>query len=1092
MKHTKLQSVISGKVVTLNCEASLGHALEMMAEKSVSSLVMVDDAVRPIGIFTEHDALKCIAINYPKDTLLSSVMSNGVVTVGLDEDVHDAYALMSARGFRHIVVVDEKGILVGLASQGDFLRHIGLEQFVSCKMTREVMNKSLLMIDHTLTLEESAGRMNERGVDYAIVMDNDVSKGLITERDLTLCIAKGGDAKSSVTTCWHTNYPTIHENTPLQDAAMMMEAHGVHQLIVVSEKDKLVGLLGRDEVLQAIHGNYFEYLISLVDEKSAAILKMEASKQQLAADKELIEKSEAKFKALFELLPYGVFMVDVVSGLPLDFNAVAHDQIGYTAQEFAQMRITDYEAVENEEEHQAHLKKIRDDGHDLFETKFRCKDGSLIDVEVNVIYIALLDHPYLMAVCQDITQKKEALRLEREQQKAFEEQASFLRTLVDTIPDLIWLKDIEGNYLACNPMFERFFGAKEADILGKTDFDFVDAQLAQFFRDHDNLAIESGGARNNEEFLTFADGSYEGLFDTVKTPMKDELGSAIGVLGIARDVSERKRKDDETKKVQELSHIGTWEWDILRNEFSGSDEAYRIFSIPLGQKISLEELHSHVFADDREIFESEMAKILLGEVPEISYRIVDGFGNVKWLESTATTFFNKDNQPYKATGLTRDVTVRKLHEQKLETLANYDVLTGLANRPFLLAHLKNALEKASRDNRIIALLMFDLDRFKDVNDSFGHKAGNALLVWVATRFSERMREGDLIARLGGDEFAIVLDNLTHIEDAGRIAEEMLIALRTEYDLGDGVKVHTGASAGIVISPNHGKVAEELLQYADAALYRAKDEGRGIFRYYTDELTEAARKRVECETQLRRAIENEEFEVYYQPQVHMATGRIVGAEALVRWNDPERGIISPVLFIPLAEETGLIGAIGEWVLNETCRQGKIWMDAGYRLTLAVNVSAHQMRHQDIPDMVDRALKKSGYKAEHLELELTESALMDREEELVEVLHILRARGIRLAIDDFGTGYSSLSYLKRFPIDILKIDKSFVDDIPFEEDDMAIVTAIIAMGKALGFQILAEGTERQEQIDFLMERGCTMYQGYFKSKPVPAAEFEKLLS
>jgi diguanylate cyclase (GGDEF)-like protein/PAS domain S-box-containing protein len=514
-----------------------------------------------------------------------------------------------------------------------------------------------------------------------------------------------------------------------------------------------------------------------------------------------------------------------------------------------------------------------------------------------------------------------------------------LGAYVDTIPDLIWLKDVEGIYLACNPMFERFFGAKEAQILGKTDFDFVDAQLAQFFRDHDNMAMESGGSRNNEEFLTFADGSYEGLFDTVKTPMKNESGNVIGILGIARDVSER-----------------------------------------------------------------------------------------------------------------------KLHEQKLEVLANSDLLTGLANRTFLLAHLKNILEKASRDNRMIALLMFDLDRFKDVNDSFGHKAGDDLLVQVAARFTERMREGDLIARLGGDEFAIVLDNLTRIEDAGRIAEEMIGALGAEYDLGSGVKVHVGASAGIVISPNHGKIAEELLQFADAALYRAKDEGRGTFRYYTDELTESARKRVECETQLRRAIDNEEFEV----------------------------------FIPLAEETGLIGAIGEWVLNETCRQGKIWMDAGHRLTLAVNVSAHQMRHQDIPAMVDHALKKSGYKAEHLELKLTESALMDREEELVEVLHILRARGIRLAIDDFGTGYSSLSYLKRFPIDVLKIDKSFVDDIPFEEDDMAIVTAIIAMGKALGFQILAEGTERQEQIDFLMERGCTMYQGYFKSKPVPAAEFEKLLS
>ena len=321
---------------------------------------------------------------------------------------------------------------------------------------------------------------------------------------------------------------------------------------------------------------------------------------------------------------------------------------------------------------------------------------------------------------------------------------------------------------------------------------------------------------------------------------------------------------------------------------------------------------------------------------------------------------------------------------------------------------------------------------------------------------------------------------------------MIASLGVEYTLEEGFHVHIGASAGIVIAPTNGKEAVELLQYADAALYRAKSEGRGRFCYYTDALTHAARKRVECEIQLRRAIENEEFEVYYQPQVHIATGRIIGAEALVRWNDPIRGIIVPAFFIPLAEETGLIGKIGEWVLNETCRQGKIWLDNGHRLTLAVNVSPHQIRHQNIPKMVNDALKKSGFNPYLLELELTESALMQREEETLLMLHTLRAYGVRLAIDDFGTGYSSFSYLKRFPIDVLKIDKTFIDDIPIEPNDMAITSAIITMGLALGFQVLAEGTESIEQIEFLREKGCTMYQGYYKSPPVPAAEFEKLLS
>ena len=439
----------------------------------------------------------------------------------------------------------------------------------------------------------------------------------------------------------------------------------------------------------------------------------------------------------------------------------------------------------------------------------------------------------------------------------------------------------------------------------------------------------------------------------------------------------------------------------------------------------------------------------------------------------------------------RDITDRKHYEERLETLANYDTLTGLANRALLSSHLKSSIEKAKRNKKQISVLMFDLDRFKDVNDSFGHAAGDELLQQVAQRFDVRLRDGDIISRLGGDEFAIVLEHLNRTEDAGRIAKEMIDAQNAPYKLISGAVVHIGMSAGIVIFPEHGENASELLQHADAALYKAKGEGRGTYRYYTDELTNSARQRIEYETCLRRAVTNNEFEVYYQPQVHIATGKIVGAEALVRWNDPEKGMILPSIFIPIAEDTGLIGTIGEWVLNETCQQGKIWLDGGHRLTLAVNLSAHQVRHQNIPAMVEAALKKSGFPADKLELELTESALMQREEETVAMLHMLRAQGIRLAIDDFGTGYSSLSYLKRFPIDVLKIDKSFVDDLPFDADDMAIVTAIIAMGTALGFQILAEGTERIEQIEFLKERGCTMYQGYYKNPPLPAEEFIKLL-
>jgi diguanylate cyclase (GGDEF)-like protein/PAS domain S-box-containing protein len=574
--------------------------------------------------------------------------------------------------------------------------------------------------------------------------------------------------------------------------------------------------------------------------------------------------------------------------------------------------------------------------------------------------------------------------------------------------------------------------------------------------------------------------------------MYDSEGAVIGVLGVSRDVSDRKRKVEELSRVEALAKIGTWEWDASNNMFRGSAEAYRLFGFEPSDTISFSEVIQKISPEDREKVMMQFSSPSYEErhVGSI-YKIIPREGELRSVRTHTDFVYDTQMQPLKAVGIVQDVTEQVEYENRLETLANYDPLTGLANRGSLQTHLQNAINQAKRHKTQIGLLMFDLDRFKDINDSYGHNAGDELLQVVSQRFSSRLRDGDIISRLGGDEFAVVLEHLSRPEDAGRLAEEMITALGAEYRLSSGALIHIGSSAGIVLFPDHGDDASELLQHADAALYKAKAEGRGIYHYYTDELTELARKRIEFETHLRRAILNQEFEVYYQPQVHIATGRIVGAEALIRWNCPVRGRVSPVDFIPIAEETGLIGEIGEWVLNEACRQGKIWIDKGYRLTLAVNLSAHQVRHQNIPMMVENALKKSGYPAARLELELTESALMQREEETVEMLHALRAHGIRLAIDDFGTGYSSLSYLKRFPIDVLKIDKSFVDDIPFEPDDMAIVTAIIAMAHALGFQVLAEGTERIEQIDFLREKGCTMYQGYYKSPPVPAEAFEALL-
>jgi len=439
-----------------------------------------------------------------------------------------------------------------------------------------------------------------------------------------------------------------------------------------------------------------------------------------------------------------------------------------------------------------------------------------------------------------------------------------------------------------------------------------------------------------------------------------------------------------------------------------------------------------------------------------------------------------------------DITQLKASEQELAYLAHHDVLTGLPNRLLMSSRLQNAVDLAKRDHHQFAVLMLDLDRFKYINDSFGHPSGDELLKLVAQSLRSRLRDIDTVARFGGDEFIILLEQLNHTEDAARFASQLISDMSQPWLLSNNVEVRIGVSVGISLYPEHGLAGEVLLSNADAALYRAKEQGRGRFAYYSDDLTSYARQRIDLEARLRAALLQDQFLVYYQPQIEISSGAIVGAEALVRWNDPVEGLIPPGRFIPIAEDTGLIGAIGDWVLAETCRQGALWRQAGLAdLKLAVNLSSHQFSHGDISVRTAEVLRQTGFPAELLELELTESAIMSREQQAEIVLSDLHEMGVKLAIDDFGTGYSSFAYLQRYQLDVLKIDKSFIDEVAYNSESQAIVTAIISMAHILGLKALAEGVEQQAQLDYLQQQGCDYYQGYLCSKPLPAQDFERLL-
>jgi len=440
----------------------------------------------------------------------------------------------------------------------------------------------------------------------------------------------------------------------------------------------------------------------------------------------------------------------------------------------------------------------------------------------------------------------------------------------------------------------------------------------------------------------------------------------------------------------------------------------------------------------------------------------------------------------------RDVTKRRHAEERLSHQAFHDGLTGLPNRAFLMERLGDALTRTGERGSAVAMLLLDLDRFKVIIDSLGHEVGDALLMAVGRRLQASLRTGDTLARLGGDEFAVLLED---VEGAGQVifaAERIVKLFETQFQLGDR-EVYTTASIGIVLSTPERNRPADLMRDADIAMYRAKSGG-APYEVYNAGMGTQALQSLERQTDIRKAIDREEFVVYYQPKVDLASGALHGFEALVRWNHPKRGIVSPAEFIPLAEERGLIVPIGRWVLEESCRQARYWRDRHGALApaIGVNLSAGQFRHPRLAELVAAVLEETGLDPKTLLLEITESAVMEDAESSSATLKDLSALGVRIAIDDFGTGYSSLSYLQRFPLDMLKIDRSFVNDLGQDPKGAAIVRTVCTLGRSLGMQVLAEGVETTEQVEQLRQLGCDLGQGYYFSRPVPAKQAEGFIA
>ena len=642
-------------------------------------------------------------------------------------------------------------------------------------------------------------------------------------------------------------------------------------------------------------------------------------------------------------------------------------------------------------------------------------------------------------------------------------------------------KPCDYRFIDVNPAFEAITGLARADTVGRCVRELLPNIEPHWIERYGAVAL-TGDCQQFDDFSSDLDRQYR---VTVYRPEPQQFAVIVD------DITALRRHEESLRQAATV-------FEQTRDGVAITDASARIIAVNrafskitgysseevVGRNTSLLKSGHHDAA-----FYAVMWEQLTGRgfwEGEVCNRRKNGEHYPQWL--TISAVLNERNEIERYIGVFTDISRIRNAEAHAEFIAYHDALTRLPNRSLLNIRYQHALDRARRHDHKLALLILDLDLFRNINDSLGHEFGDRLLVAITERFKSRLRDEDTLARLHGDEFAVLMEDVEVAADAAVVARDLLKALEAPFRIGSAEDIYIGASIGISISPDDGCDPALLMRNADTAVNLAKAQGRKTFCFYTESLTTLALERMRLESSLRKAIELEHLVLHYQPLIEARTGAVIGSEALVRWPDPEQGMIAPMRFIPVAEDCGLIAPLGAWVLLTACRQMKAWLDAGRPLrTIAVNVSPRQFFLQDVPELVRQTLADTGLDARFLELEITEGILIEHGERAVAILKRLRELGVRLSIDDFGTGYSSLSYLKRFPIDKLKIDRSFVRDITSDANAAEIASTIIAMARSLQLSVLAEGVETPAQLAFLERHGCEYYQGYFFSRPVAAAQF-----